>query len=37
VRCAVVDTVDDVLRALDEWQVPRKRRLMLALPDEVMA
>lgn len=37
VRCAVVDTVDDVLRALDEWQVPRKRRLMLAMPDEVMA
>ena len=32
VPCAVCNTIDDVIRALDEWGVPRNRRVMFQVP-----
>lgn len=34
VKCAVCDDPFDVLRALDTWAIPRKRRFVLPLPVE---
>ena len=34
VKCAVADSVDAVLRILDEWSIPRRRRVMFQMPKE---
>jgi hypothetical protein len=34
IKCAVCDSVDRVLRALDHWGIPRKRVVMFQLPIE---
>jgi hypothetical protein len=33
-RVAIVDNEDDLMRAIDEWEIPRRRRMMMKLPKE---
>jgi hypothetical protein len=34
IKCAVCDSVDHVLRTLDDWTIPRKRVVMFQMPQE---
>jgi hypothetical protein len=37
VEVAVATTMDQILRALDVWQIPRNRRLKFQVPEEAVA